>query len=430
MKKRFILPKKKVANTLIKNKTSVNTVIKNKETKKDLVPLKEVSDVSFELLLTQEIDEKIRYMCSRFPSLEWSGVLFYKHNDETNKKIKDTKLTAIDFYPLDIGSSTYTEFSHSPDFAGFIANNPEYMDMRQGLIHSHNNMQTFFSGTDNNTLREMTPIYKNYLSLIVNNRGETTVGLGVLSEIEGRRIEKTRVYNHEFKTMLVQEDEIEYNKQVVLKYIGEVIREKVQEHLEEFESIVNSLEKRKKEEKLKNQKIGFQRKIGFHSSNYNSHSIKTNEDLYISNYPLEDRDYNDFSGINQNNFIPKDASTSPSIIKDNELFANPTEEDVFNFLYRFVFLDLDKVPFYHDYRSNINYLKINIDKIERNGNSFEKFFDFIDEVFEKLTITEDHDKVVLLNYCQEFLENIDTTNAFFLGDILLDYEDRLMEVPF
>ena len=81
-----------------------------------------------------------------------------------------------------MGSTSYTEFEYSPDFAAYIARNPLLMDHQMGLIHSHNNMSVFFSGTDTATLQEQAPLYKKFLSVIVNNRLDIVAKLAVYTE--------------------------------------------------------------------------------------------------------------------------------------------------------------------------------------------------------------------------------------------------------
>ena len=107
----------------------------------------------------------------QLPSNEWSGTLFY--NTKGTIEDNDLELIATDFYLQDIGVSTFTEFQNDTSLAGYVVDH-ELMDDYQGLIHSHNNMSTFFSGTDMNTLREEGNDRNHFLSLIVNNAGVYT----------------------------------------------------------------------------------------------------------------------------------------------------------------------------------------------------------------------------------------------------------------
>lgn len=80
---------------------------------------------------------------------------------------------------MDEGTSAYTEFNMSPDVATYMIDHPELLEegIYQGLIHSHNNMATFFSGTDTATLSAEGNDMAHFVSLIVNNAGKYTAGI-------------------------------------------------------------------------------------------------------------------------------------------------------------------------------------------------------------------------------------------------------------
>lgn len=123
----------------------------------------------FDLHIATELESKIRYMCNKFPNNEWSGVLFYNYTGSF--KDNDLSFTAVDFFLMDYGSATYTEFEMSPDVCSYMAENPELLDCQMGLIHSHDQMKTFFSATDTSTLLSEGSERGSFLSLIVNNEG-------------------------------------------------------------------------------------------------------------------------------------------------------------------------------------------------------------------------------------------------------------------
>lgn len=126
------------------------------------------SNLKFDLTISDKVESKIRWWCSRLPNKEWSGVLFYKYKGSF--KNNSLKLTAVDFLVLDIGSVTHTEFTESPDIISYMCAN-ELTDCQLGLIHSHNSMRCFFSGEDSNTLASEGSVRNHFLSLIVNNEG-------------------------------------------------------------------------------------------------------------------------------------------------------------------------------------------------------------------------------------------------------------------
>lgn len=80
---------------------------------------------------------------------------------------------------MDEGTGAYTEYNMSPEVVSYMCDHPELLEegVYQGLIHSHNNMTSFFSGTDVNTLREEGNDMNHFVSLIVNNEGKYTAAI-------------------------------------------------------------------------------------------------------------------------------------------------------------------------------------------------------------------------------------------------------------
>lgn len=110
------------------------------------------------------------YLCNKIPYQEWSGVLFYR----VQGSIKDPEnmiCTLEDIYPMDKGSQTATNYEFDTSvFKHMEENNLE--DCIMGHVHSHNNMATFFSGTDISELEDNVGNHNIYLSFITNNRNE------------------------------------------------------------------------------------------------------------------------------------------------------------------------------------------------------------------------------------------------------------------
>ena len=129
----------------------------------------------YNMVVTEKVENKIRYICQQLPTVEWSGVLFYT----TQGSFKDNNLKVIcqDIYLMDVGSAAYTEFNISPEVISYMTENPELLDYQSGLIHSHNQMATFFSGTDVATLKEEGTDRNHFVSLIVNNEGTYTAAI-------------------------------------------------------------------------------------------------------------------------------------------------------------------------------------------------------------------------------------------------------------
>ena len=130
---------------------------------------------NYKLIIPAEVERKIRFACQKVWSTEWSGTLFFTH--EGSFENNDLVIRCVDIYIMDIGTQAYTEFDMNPDVISYMCENPELLDCQMGLIHSHNNMSTFFSGTDTDTLKEEGRDRNNFVSLIVNNAGSYTAAI-------------------------------------------------------------------------------------------------------------------------------------------------------------------------------------------------------------------------------------------------------------
>lgn len=125
-------------------------------------------NTTFNIIISQEVEAKIRYLCSKINNIEWSGFLFYTY--EGSIQNKDLKIICKDIYLKDIGTSGYTEFDTSLDETAYMVDK-DLLDCQTGLIHSHHIMAAFFSSTDLNTLASEGLATNSFVSLIVNNEG-------------------------------------------------------------------------------------------------------------------------------------------------------------------------------------------------------------------------------------------------------------------
>jgi len=141
---------------------------------KTKVPIKKGS-ATYKIIIPEKVERLIRFLCERVWTTEWSGVLFYNYEGEFEDG--SLKIICEDILPMDIGSTTYTEFNMSPDVISYMAEKQELLDCKMGLIHSHNNMSTFFSDTDMNTLQEEGSERNHFVSLIVNNEGKYSAAI-------------------------------------------------------------------------------------------------------------------------------------------------------------------------------------------------------------------------------------------------------------
>lgn len=150
---------------------------------KPLIPTFPINNVSLEVNITEDFRGLVDYLCKQVPHKEWSGILFYTIDGDFEK---DTSITIIPEYVhlMDIGTAGYTEYDWDATALKLTFDKPELMGLKLGHIHSHNNMTTFFSGTDLAELSDNAPHYNQYFSLIVNNKLEMTAKLAVMGKIE------------------------------------------------------------------------------------------------------------------------------------------------------------------------------------------------------------------------------------------------------
>ena len=145
---------------------------------------------NYKLIIPAEVERKIRFVCQKVWSTEWSGTLFFTH--EGSFENDDLVIRCVDIYIMDIGTQAYTEFDMNPDVIAYMTEHSELLDCQMGLIHSHNNMSTFFSGTDTATLKEEGRDRNNFVSLIVNNAGSYTAA--ITRRIKSKQVKESVSY--------------------------------------------------------------------------------------------------------------------------------------------------------------------------------------------------------------------------------------------
>lgn len=168
---------------------------------------------NYKLIIPAEVERKIRFTCQKVWNTEWSGTLFFTH--EGSFENNDLVIRCVDIYIMDIGTRAYTEFDMNPDVIAYMCENPELLDCQMGLIHSHNNMSTFFSGTDAATLKEEGRDRNNFVSLIVNNAGTYTAA--ITRRVKSKQVKESVSYEffgdgekHDTKKYVSSAGEIEW----------------------------------------------------------------------------------------------------------------------------------------------------------------------------------------------------------------------------
>lgn len=187
---------------------------------KKMPSLEKHTDI-YKLVIPADVENKIRYLCNKISQVEWSGTLFYTYSGSFEEGTLEIR--CVDIFPMDIGSQAYTEFDMSPDVIAYMTDHPELLNCQMGLIHSHNNMATLFSGTDTATLREEGNDRNHFVSLIVNNAGTYTAAV-TRKFTEKKVINSTFVYRTfediektDTRTVEVEEETIVYNMLDIVK---------------------------------------------------------------------------------------------------------------------------------------------------------------------------------------------------------------------
>jgi hypothetical protein len=245
---------------------------------------------SFDLVIPEEVEAKIRHLCSKVHDVEWSGTLFY--TVEGSLDDGTFKATCLDICVMDIGTGGYTEFKDTEDI---IAYRLEHRDtllqegVYEALIHSHNNMSAFFSGTDENTLIEEGSDLNHFLSLIVCNAGHYVARITrkLKSKIKAEahivytKNSQYNTYNNETIVLADEEtsevDKVEERESVVIEYFElNINKAEVEEPFKEIDERLDEIKTRKAKPKTK------------YASYYSS---------YYQNWRDSDEDGMEFTGL-------------------------------------------------------------------------------------------------------------------------------------
>ena len=119
--------------------------------------------------MPEKVERKIRYLIRKFPSTEWSGVLFTTHQGTFEKG--DLTVTCEDIFPMDLGTSGWTEFKMNEDVAAYMAENIELFNCELQLVHSHHSLGAFLSGQDIKMVQQEGNDTNCFVSLVVDTPG-------------------------------------------------------------------------------------------------------------------------------------------------------------------------------------------------------------------------------------------------------------------
>lgn len=138
------------------------------------------------LNISKKIYSDIFYTHLKYPGEEWSGYIYFRPIGTIDKP-SELVIDIEEFILMDLGTVGATEITPSGEqIVDMFEKRPQLMELKQGLLHTHHNMQVFFSGTDWDTLLEHSSSYPYFLSLIVNAKGHTIAKVGLQGYKEGQ----------------------------------------------------------------------------------------------------------------------------------------------------------------------------------------------------------------------------------------------------
>ena len=195
------------------------------------------------VVVPAKISAQIMYLCSKIHDVEWSGVLFYSVTGNINKP--DTKIKLEYIYPMDKGTGGSTGFEYDEKVVEFMMDNPETIQWKQGLVHSHNNMQAYHSGTDMSELEDNSKNHNYYLSIVINNKFDIVGKIGFEGKLEASKLKymirndsgkpSSLVLNQqEEKVLFYRECEFEFegfDKEEYSKKVDTIINKSIQTSL-------------------------------------------------------------------------------------------------------------------------------------------------------------------------------------------------------
>lgn len=133
-----------------------------------------------EVYINEQLIAKIKYLCSKIPDREWSGVLSYRPSGQFGKT--GFKCILQDILLMNIGDIFNVGYDFNYDVARHKLDNPHLRSSKIGLIHSHHIMDVFFSDDDQQEFHDRALMHNYYLSVIVNNDTDIIARIGFIAD--------------------------------------------------------------------------------------------------------------------------------------------------------------------------------------------------------------------------------------------------------
>lgn len=285
--------KNKSTNNKMQELPNVEDSIKKENTTTEEIPakiiptlLKNDNLVKPKLIIPHLVHAKINYLCNKINNIEWSGTLFYTIEGEFNN---DLIIKVVDILPQNIGNAAATEIDNDDiDVPCYMVENG-LTNCLQGLIHSHHNMATFFSGTDQATLLDEGKDRIHFVSLIINN--DNTYSAAVTVKVEVVRIISQIInttysyntFNNKTITGNTEENKSDTENKIQIQYVDLDIEFEESDEVFKLDSIITSL-KDKNKAKIPSY-------IPNYNHNFNNYNNYNNDNLpfYTKNKTVDEK---------------------------------------------------------------------------------------------------------------------------------------------
>lgn len=350
----------------------------------------------FPLIISEKLEKKIRVLCNKFPSTEWSGQLFYTYTGSF--KEGNIKFVAEDLLFMDTGDSTTTEFYLDEGNAACYIADHKLWNCQIGLIHSHHNMKAFFSGQDSEMLKQEGLARNHFLSLVVNNKGEYVARITIKETYKHtiQTVLEYHTYNNDSVSVNIPEKE--EASQIISTYDLNITNDFqfTCDDYDELMEIIAECDERKKERKEKEKAEQPQNKLTIHD---------LNEEFPFSTFKSLSKEEPKFPTVEE---------------EDVPVFAALTNKQVLQYTYQMVTLNFICPDYITLDKSTIAYTE------KKLAQRFKDKFEYTNAMHTLVDYLIDNE---IIGYLETFGPTEEDTLTFALVQILEKLETLIKENP-
>ena len=124
---------------------------------------------NIKVFVPKYFSDKVKYICGKIPTVEWCGIVFYTVENSI-KDVENCKYILQDILPMSKDSGGATSYTSDERVIDYLMQDDRRLDWKQGDIHSHHNLGSFFSSTDYKDLHHQTNTSNVILSITVDNK--------------------------------------------------------------------------------------------------------------------------------------------------------------------------------------------------------------------------------------------------------------------